>query len=261
MKLNKKPNILFFFSDQQRPDTIGCYGQKLDVTPNLDKLAKTGIKFERAYSCQPVCGPARACIQTGKYASEMGTFRNSIGLPRNEKTMAHYLSKAGYEVGYIGKWHLATTLEIPGKKDIDYKDKPVPPAYRGGYKDYWLASDVMEKTSDGHGGYLFDGNMKKVEFKGYRVDRITDFVLEYLKNRKSNKPFFLFVSYLEPHHQNNHNRYEGPAGSKKKFRNFVIPKDLEGTGGDWKWNYPDYLGCCNSLDKNLGRIIGELEKQ
>ena len=62
------PNILFFFTDQQRWDTCGCYGQVLEVTPNLDRMAREGVKFEFAFTCQPVCGPAGACIQTGQYA-------------------------------------------------------------------------------------------------------------------------------------------------------------------------------------------------
>ncbi|HOB23202.1 MAG TPA: sulfatase-like hydrolase/transferase, partial [Bacillota bacterium] len=62
------PNIVFFFTDQQRWDTAGCYGQELNITQNLDQLAADGVRFENAFTCQPVCGPARACLQTGKYA-------------------------------------------------------------------------------------------------------------------------------------------------------------------------------------------------
>ena len=65
------PNIIFLFSDQQRWDTCGCYGQPLAITPNLDRLAADGVRFEHAFTCQPVCGPARACLQTGKYATEV----------------------------------------------------------------------------------------------------------------------------------------------------------------------------------------------
>ena len=63
--MEKKPNILFYFTDQQRPDTIGCYGQRLPVTPVLDALAEDGVVFTNAYTCQPVCGPARSAIFTG----------------------------------------------------------------------------------------------------------------------------------------------------------------------------------------------------
>lgn len=250
-----KPNIIFFFSDQQRWDTLGCYGQPLNITPNLDQLAAEGVRFEHAFTCQPVCGPARSALQTGKYPTEVGCFRNDIALPSGEKTIAHHLSAAGYEVGYLGKWHLASTGE-----NQNYRTRAVPPEFRGGYQDFWLASDVLEFTSHGYDGHLFNAAMEKVEFKGYRVDCLTDFALDYLRTRTGEKPFFLFLSFIEPHHQNDRHCYEGPIGSKEKYKNFVVPGDLVGTAGDWRENYPDYLGCINSLDTNLGRLRQELKR-
>jgi len=256
----QKPNIVFLFSDQQRWDTLGCYGQELDVTPNLDKMASEGVRFENAFSCQPVCGPARSCLQTGKYATETGCFRNGIALPLDEKTIAHRLSDSGYEVGYIGKWHLASTGGT-GDRDVDYQAKAIPPERRGGYKDYWLASDILEFTSHGYDGHMFNADMEKIEFPRdrYRVDCLTDFAVDYMRSRTSNKPFFLFVSYIEPHHQNDHKRYEGPKGSKEKFSDYKVPGDLNGKDGDWRENYPDYLGCINSLDAAVGQIRDELQ--
>ena len=248
-----KPNIIFFFTDQQRWDTVGCYGQKMRVTPNLDRMAAAGVRFENAFTCQPVCGPARSCIQSGKYASETGCFRNGIGLPTGEKTIAEHLSEAGYEVGYIGKWHLTA-----GK---DCVNNAVPREFQGGYKDYWLASNVLEFTSHGYDGHMYDADMKQVDFKGYRVDCQTDFAIEYLRTRDRKKPFFLCLSYLEPHFQNDHKHFEGPDGSKERFKDFTPPCDLVGhPEGDWQEEYPDYLGCCASLDHNLGRIRVEMEK-
>ena len=252
---SKRPNILFFFTDQQRWDTCGCYGQPLPVTPNLDRMAAEGVRFENAFTCQPVCGPARSCIQTGLYATETGCFCNAIALPLGQRTIAHHLREAGYEAGYIGKWHLASS---PPK--VDYQTTAIPPERRGGYDDYWLAADILEFTSHGYDGFMFDGAMNRVDFKGYRVDCVTDFVLDYLRTRRGDRPWFLFLSYIEPHHQNDHNRYEGPIGSKETFRDFVVPGDLAGTAGDWRENYPDYLGCIHSLDANLGRIRSELNR-
>jgi arylsulfatase A-like enzyme len=270
----KKPNVLFVFSDQQRWDTCGCYGQPLDITPNLDRMAREGVRFENAFTPQPVCGPARACLQTGKYATETGCVTNDIALPLDEKTIAHHFSDAGYEVGYIGKWHLASNhstdwFPIPeGVERFDCRTQPVPSERRGGYKDYWLASDVLEFTSHSYDGHMFDADMNRREFPPdrYRVDVQTDWVLEYLQRmsfiraRAGAQPFFLFVSYLEPHHQNDHSHYEGPHGSKDRFKDFHVPGDLVGTAGDWQQEYPDYLGCVNSLDTNLGRIRDELEE-
>jgi arylsulfatase A-like enzyme len=255
-----KPNILFIFSDQQRWDTCGCYGQPLDITPNLDRMAREGVRFEQAFTCQPVCGPARASLQTGKYPTEVGCHTNHRMLPLGEKTIAHHFAENGYEVGYIGKWHLASTGPIGGQDD--FRVEPVPPERRGGYKDYWLASDTLEFTSHSYNGHMFDGNMQRRDFPAgrYRVDAHTDWVLEYLQTRTGEKPFFLFVSYIEPHHQNDHNHYEGPRGSQERFKDFVTPGDLVGTGGDWREEFPDYLGCIHSLDENLGRIRAELER-
>jgi arylsulfatase A-like enzyme len=253
--MSERPNIIVFFTDQQRWDTLGCYGQPLPVTPNLDQMAAEGVRFERAFTCQPVCGPARASLQTGKYAAEVGCYRNDIALPLGEKTIAHWLSEAGYEVGYIGKWHLAST-----GPEHNYRTRAIPPERRGGYKDFWLASDVLEHTSHGYDGHMFNADMEQVDFKGYRVDCQTDFALDYLRTRDGRRPFFLFLSYLEPHFQNDHRHFEGPEGSKERFKDFVPPGDLVGADGDWREEYPDYLGCCASLDENLGRLRAELER-
>jgi uncharacterized sulfatase len=109
---------------------------------------------------------------------------------------------------------------------------------------------------------MFDADGNQVDFRGYRVDCVTDFALDYLRTRSGERPFFLFLSYIEPHHQNDHNCYEGPKGSKERFGEFVPPPDLAGVDvrGDWRENYPDYLGCINSLDRNLGRVRSLLEE-
>ncbi len=199
---------------------------------------------------------ARACIQTGKYGTEVGCFRNGIELPLDERTIAHHLADSGYQVGYVGKWHLAST-----RGEANYRTEPVPPIRRGGYRDYWVASDVLEFTSHGYDGYLFDDQMNKVEFEGYRTDRVTDFALDFIeKGNKEEKPFFLMLSHIEPHHQNDRDQYEGPEGSKERFKDYQVPGDLQDTKGDWRENYPDYLGCCNSLDNKLGRIMDKLEE-
>jgi len=180
----------------------------------------------------------------------------------NEKTIARYLSANGYDVAYIGKWHLASTIGRSKEEKLEkanYMRDPVPLDRRGGFNDYWLVSDTLEFTSHAYDGHLFDQRMNKVKFEGYRVDCLTDFVLEYLDSRNSIKPYFLFISYLEPHQQNDHNAIEGPTGSKEKFKDYSIPGDLRDTEGDWREFYPDYLGCCHSIDRNLGRILNKLE--
>ncbi len=259
----KQPNIVMFFSDQQRWDSLGCYGQKLDVTPCLDRLAKEGVKFSHAYTPQPVCGPARAMLQTGKYPTELGCFRNNIALPKNTKTIANYLEEVGYNVGYVGKWHLASDgeQEKPNHPSKDFHNKGIPLELRGGYNGYWKAADLLEFTSHGYGGYVFDEQCQRVDFEGYRVDAMTDFALEYIEQQTGEQPFFLFLSQIEPHHQNDRCHYEGPKGSKETFKNFDVPIDLQGLNGDYMEEMPDYLGCCNSLDKNVERLIQKLKEK
>ncbi len=249
----KKPNIIFYFSDQQRADSAGCYGQLLDVTPNLDAMAEEGTLFENAFTCQPVCGPMRACLQSGVYASQNGCYRNDIALPTDMKGIAHYLTDAGYDTAYIGKWHLASD------KEHRLATKPTPKERRGGY-DYWRAADILEFTSHGYNGYVFDENCNKINFKGYRADKINDFAIDYVK-KQHDKPFFMFVSQLEPHHQNDRLRFESPRGLAKKFRDYEIPGDLMGTVGDWRIQMPSYLACCNRVDENFGRLIQTLKDE
>lgn len=254
-------NILFYFTDQQRADTCGCFGQPLEVTPVLDKLAQEGVKFNQAYSAQPVCGPCRAMFQTGLYPTQTGCFRNNKMLPHNVKTLANYMEEAGYETAYIGKWHLASEGELETAPTIDYTVTAIPQAYRGGYTGYWRTSDVLEFTSHGYDGFVFDEDNNRIDFHGYRADCMTDFALDYLDKKTSDKPFFMTISQIEPHHQNDHHCYEGPDGSKERFQNFILPPDLEALQGNAPQEYPDYLGACASLDENLGRLVEKLKEK
>ena len=254
-------NIIFYFTDQQRWDTCGCFGQPLDITPNLDALAREGVKFDNAFSPQPVCGPCRALFQTGKYPTETGCFRNNIMLPAGVKTLGQYMEEAGYETAYIGKWHLASDGELEKPPAIDHTVTAVPRELRGGYTGFWRAADVLEFTSHGYDGFVFDENDQRVDFKGYRADCINDMALEFLDGYTGEKPFFMTVSQIEPHHQNDRRHYEGPEGSKERFKDFILPEDLKALGGNAAEEYPDYLGQCASLDENLGRLVAKLKEK
>ena len=254
-------NIIFYFTDQQRWDTCGCFGQPLDITPNLDALAREGVKFDNAFSPQPVCGPCRALFQTGKYPTETGCFRNNIMLPAGVKTLGQYIEEAGYETAYIGKWHLASDGELEKPPAIDHTVTAIPRELRGGYTGFWRAADVLEFTSHGYDGFVFDENDRRVDFKGYRADCINDMALEFLDGYTGEKPFFMTISQIEPHHQNDRKHYEGPEGSKERFRDFILPEDLKALGGNAAEEYPDYLGQCASLDENLGRLVAKLKEK
>ncbi len=254
-------NIIFYFTDQQRWDTCGCFGQPLNITPNLDRLAREGVKFDNAFSPQPVCGPCRALFQTGKWPTETGCFRNNIMLPAGVKTLANYIEEAGYETAYIGKWHLASDGELEKPPTIDHTVTAIPRQLRGGYTGFWRAADVLEFTSHGYDGFVFDENDRRIDFKGYRADCINNLALEFFDQYDGKKPFFMTISQIEPHHQNDRKHYEGPEGSKERFKDFVLPEDLKALGGNGLEEYPDYLGQCASLDENLGRLVAKLKEK
>lgn len=249
-----QPNIIFYFSDQQRWDTVNE-----TVTPNLTELAQEGVLFENSFTCQPVCGPARACLQTGMYATQCGCYFNGIPLPKDIKPLAAYFNEAGYETAYVGKWHLASD-RMPGV-GIHCEKTAIPKDMQGQYKDWWRAADVLEFTSHGYDGYVFDADGNQINFEGYRADCINDFALEYLDQKTSDKPFFMFVSHIEPHHQNDHHCYEGPKETTPNYKDYPIPDDLSFLPGDYRKMYPDYIAAINRLDENVGRLIAKLKEK
>ena len=133
----KRPNVLIFFTDQQRADSTGVHGNPMGITPNFDRLAMDGTHCYHAFSCQPVCLPARMVLQTGKYASAMHCYSNAGALADDEPTLGHWFRDAGYQTAYIGKWHMTHGCER----------EHVPPENRSGY-DYWLGANVVELDSD-----------------------------------------------------------------------------------------------------------------
>lgn len=246
-------NIIFYFSDQQRWDTVNE-----ELTPNLMKLADEGVLFENSFTCQPVCGPARSCLQSGVYPTETGCYTNAIALPRDITPLAEYFNNAGYQTAYIGKWHLGSD-KFPGV-GVHCESTAIPRDRQGKYQ-YWRAADCLEFTSHGYDGYIFDESGNKIDFKGYRADRINDFALEYLeKKRDPSKPFFMFVSQLEPHQQNDRNCFEGYKETIEKYRDYPLPDDLTFLKGNYKEMYPDYISAINRLDYNVGRLVEKLKE-
>lgn len=110
----RKPNILFIMADQLMPFLTGAYGHPVVKTPNLDRMAQLGVRFDNAYTPYPLCGPTRAAIATGKYASEIGVYDNACIFPSNELTYCHYLTLAGYHCVASGKLHYIGADQLHG---------------------------------------------------------------------------------------------------------------------------------------------------
>jgi arylsulfatase A-like enzyme len=240
----KRPNVIVFFTDQQRWDTTGVHGNPLNLTPNFDRLAQRGTHIYNAFTCQPVCGPARACLQTGVYATTTGCWRNGIPLPENAVTLAHHFRAGGYDTAYIGKWHLASQNIVPEHE-------------RGGY-DYWLGANVLEHCSDAYDCLVYDNEGRPVRLPGYRVDALTDAAIRYIDSQRDN-PFFLFISFLEPHFQNHRDDYPAPDVYRECYVGRWTPPDLAALGGNSFQHLGGYYGMVRRLDEALGRLLDALK--
>jgi arylsulfatase A-like enzyme len=248
-----RPNVLVFFTDQQRWDSTGLGGNPMEadaggLTPHFDRLARAGTYLPLSFTCQPVCGPARSAFQTGRYPTATGCHINGRPPAPHTPMLGTYFRAAGYATGYIGKWHLSD------------QDAAVPADRRGGY-DYWLASNILEFTSDAYHTTLFDSANRPVHLPGYRVDALTDAAIRHLTApRPAGQPFFLFLSYLEPHHQNHLDDFPPPDGYRARYtRNYYLPPDLAALTGSSHQHLPGYYGMIKRLDEALGRITDALQ--
>lgn len=243
-------NFIVFFTDQQRWDTLGLNGNPLGLTPNLDRLARAGTFFREAVTPQPVCGPARSCLQTGQYATTTGVWRNGLGLKPESPKLAECFRQAGYRTGYIGKWHLA------GQEDSG----PVPAECRGGYQD-WLAANAVELISGPYSARLWDEEDREVQLPGYRSDAMIDAAIRSIQRyaHEPDSPFLLYLSLLEPHHQNTDDSYPAPHGHERDYLGGWLPPDLQALRGSSARDWAGYCAMVKRLDDGLGRLQDALD--
>ena len=196
----ERPNIIFIMADDHCKQAISSYGGTVIETPNIDRLSKQGCRFDRMFSNNAICGPARACLLTGKYSHNNGYTTNRGRFDRTQTTFPRNLQKLGYETSIFGKWHLGSE----------------PSGF-----DYF-------KLMKGHGRY-YDCPLKesgrnwndsgKVH-KGYLTDVITDESIAWLKNRKNKKqPFMMMV-----HHKAPHSPHDPAPRHKNLFANTRFPE-------------------------------------
>ncbi len=292
-----RPNILYIMSDDHAAHAISAYGSRINRTPNIDRLAKEGIRFDRVYATNSICTPSRAAILTGKYSHMNGVpvFNRFDG---SQPTVAKYLQSAGYHTGMIGKWHLGSD----------------PTGF-----DYWT---ILPGQGVYHDPAFIDPGGRRV-IKGYATDIIADLSIAFIRNRPKDKPFFLMCHNKAPHRP-----WDPDAAHAKLYDDRDIPepptlrddyatrsdaareatmtiardlnyRDLKiappaGLTGEalekWndtkpesmnvevngrkrvltgdellKWKYQryikDYLRCIASIDDNVGRLLDFLDKE
>jgi arylsulfatase A-like enzyme len=185
------PNIVFIFSDDHAYQALGAYNSYLkDVvrTPNLDKLASQGMRFDRCMVTNSICGPMRAVIQTGKYSHLNGFVHNGNRFNGDQTTFPKLLQKAGYQTAVVGKWHLG---EHQAPQGYNYSEVLI------GQGPYY--NPPMLKDAQGTGD---NKQRTKENHTGYTTDIIGDLTLNWLENgRDQSKPFMLMFQHKAPHRE------------------------------------------------------------
>ena len=208
-------NIVLILADDHRHDAMGFAGHPFVETPNMDRLARDGVHCRSAFVTTALCSPSRASILTGLYAHRHGVVDNNNPVPHGTTFFPQYLQRAGYETALMGKWHMGGE-----------GDDPQP-----GF-DRWVSFRGQGTYLPSKTGLNVDG--QRVPQKGYITDELTDYALDWLRGRKGDKPFFLYLSHKAVHSefipaQRHKGRYAGKA--------FVPPhtQDPKNVAGAPRW--------------------------
>jgi arylsulfatase A-like enzyme len=254
----KRPNLVFIFSDQQSRDMLGCYGNPDIKTPNIDRFAGEGIRFEHCVSSQPVCTPFRGMMLTGQHPLCNGAFQNDVPLlANNGKYFGHILDDAGYRTGYIGKWHL-----LGGERD-----RPIPGGkMRYGFNGTFLSNNCHVDFRPGKCFFWNDRNEKEY-FKEWEVFGQTRQALNFLDECRNDEPFALFVSWHPPHDW-------GIYPESLVYKYDSIPELMEmydpqkiklrpsvNDSPAVRQAYHGYYAMCSGVDKAFGWIMDKLKQK
>ncbi len=184
--MDKKPNVLIIFADQLRRQATGFGGETNIRTPHMDRLASQSVDFVNAISGTPVCCPARASLLTGQYPHHHGVIINDVPLNPEAETMGKLFFNAGYETGYIGKWHV----------NAHGRSSPIPVERQHGF-EYWK---VLECTHNYNTSHYYEGTSDELKtWDGYDAIAQTTDAIGYLKSKSRDKPFLLTLSWGPPH--------------------------------------------------------------
>ncbi len=273
--MTDRPNLLFIMSDDHAAHAISAYGSRINETPNLDRIAARGMRFDRAYCTNSICAPSRAAILTGTYNHVNGVTTLDTPLDNTLWTFPQALRDAGVQTALFGKWHLGHG----------------PDADPAGF-DRWR---VLPGQGHYHNPVFIDSEAGIDEVGGYVTDLITDDCLEWLDGRNPDRPFALFC-----HHKAPHRTWEPDAAHFTMYDDVEIPfpdtfrddlvgraevvqavrmrmmdldpvTDLKSTVPDGltldeeiDWRYQryikDYLRVVASIDDNVGRLLDRLDQ-
>jgi len=256
-----RPNVLFYFPDQLRAQETGYNGGRNVPTPNIDRLAAQGVNFTNAVSSCPLCTPFRAMVQTGRWPMLSGGVMNWINLPSTGQSIADVFARAGYDTGFIGKWHLAAGARAGSlKRGEPVKPKPesefVPPGpMRMGYQ-HWEAYNFHANFAK---AFYYRDTPERLIMPGYETDAETGMAIEFMRRRASSgRPFMLMVAPHPPHPP--WRPEQAPPGALDR-----IPKDLywrpnvKGRKDAPTYDPRCYYSMIANVDDNVGRIMKFLD--
>jgi len=282
--MSRKRNLLIFLPDQQRADTLRCYGGNAHA-PNLDRLASESILFERAYVTQPICTPSRSSLMTGTWPHANGCTRNFIILDEKWRCLPELVNDAGYHCGYIGKWHLGNEL-FAQHGFTEWVSVENNPRYQK------LVSAVRDPNAiSDYSKFLFERGIKPRADRDYFDNRfVADLPIELSKARflegkaceflrkHRGHPFILVVAFFEPH-----SPYNGPLNNEHSLDEIHVDETVDHHFGsdmplryrlrqerDWE-RYGDpperyreskrnYYGLNTLIDLSIGAMLVELER-
>lgn len=247
-----KPNFIIILADDMGYGDISCYGNTQIMTPNLDQMAKEGVRFLDFHSNGAVCSPTRASLLTGKYQQRTGITdvitakdHREIGLSLSQKTIAEALKNEGYATGIFGKWHLGYDEkynpihqgfdEFTGyvSGNIDYQSH----IDQAGYPDWWKADKVENE-------------------KGYSTNLITNNAIDFIKRHKE-KPFLLYIAHEAPHFP-----YQGLNSKAIRLPHSpgTVNRDEIPSNGPAKDIFPVYKEMIEILDSDIGKTLNILKE-
>ena len=243
-----QPNFIIFLTDDQGYGDLSCMGATDFRTPNLDRMANSGVRFTDWYSNSPVCSPSRAALLTGRYPGNAGVrsilagHRTATGLPSEVPTIAYALKKLGYYTAMSGKWHLG--LADGSRPENHSFDDWF--GFMAGCIDFYSHIFYWQMNRDGRSQFhdLWENGTEIYRDGEYFTELITEYAVKYIRESiRQNKPFFLYIPYNAPHYP-----MHAPAKYVERF-----PK--------LSWDRQIMAAMLSAVDDSVGQILNEVERQ
>ena len=275
MSNTNQPNIIFIMSDDHAAHALSCYGSVINETPNLDRLAAQGARFDNCFCTNSICAPSRAVILTGKHSHLNGVLTLADDIDGRQETFPKHLQAAGYQTAIFGKWHLGHGGHADPTGFDHWAILPDHGLYHN--TNYWIDGELVSTT-------------------GYVTDQITDMTLDWLGQRDTSRPFMAMVHHKAPHRpwdpdekhatmyddvdipvpptfdDDYENRSHAARNATMRIERDFKLRDLKDSppegltpAEEKHWNYQryikDYLRCVASIDDNVGRLLDYLDAE